>query len=85
MMDAKEIAAATLPLPATEVVGSDRYAVTVVAANRTGRRITVLDRNCVRRDFSLRKDGRYRQMRVPAIRGCYLTVGVAEDHRDPHF
>lgn len=85
-MTPAQIASATLPLPATQRVGSDTYGCEVVACSPSGKTITVRRRNREERVFSWRAgDGVFRQKGTRAVRGCFLEVGEARDHYDPHF
>jgi hypothetical protein len=76
-------------MPATYCVGSDRYAMTVVAIKRNGRTVEARhgkpDESIPYRAakaFTLRKNGRY------ILQGCEsgtLALGVAVDYLDPSF
>lgn len=86
MMDANQIAAATLPLPATERIGSDSCACQVVAASPSGKTITVRRPHRPDRVFTWRaKRGVFMAKGAKVVRGCFLEVGVAVDRYDPHF
>ena len=69
--------------PATFHIGSDRYAGSIVNVKRNGRTITFRFANSNREeDFTLRGGGTY----YSKGSNCgYLSLGVAEDHRDPSF
>jgi hypothetical protein len=68
--------------PATYHIGSDRYAAEVIQVRREGREITV-QTVAGNRTFTYRtKTGYYK------LKGSdygFLTLGVAEDYRDPNF
>lgn len=72
-------------LSCTYGIGGDRTAGRVVEVSKSGRIIKVEFSNYgnpTQELFTRRADGRYK----PAGSKCgYLTFGIAEDYRDPHF
>jgi hypothetical protein len=85
-MTPDQIASATLPLPATQRVGSDSYACAVVGRSPSGKTITVRRRNRPDAQYSWRAgDGVFRARGARPVRGCFVCVGEAVEQMDPHF
>ncbi len=70
-------------MPATYHIGSDSYGGTIVDIKRNGRTLVFqLTYQRVAEEFTLRKSGTF----YAKGSNCgYLTLGVAEDYRDPSF
>jgi hypothetical protein len=68
-------------MPATMSINGDSYGGSIAEIKRNGRTL-VFVRNQSRSEFTLRSDGSYRE------KGCsfvFLSLGHAEERRDPHF
>lgn len=75
-------------MPATIGICGDRYPAMVVEVLSKSRIKIAHTNNGVAEDrvevWSLRKDNRWRPQGAGANSGYYLTLGRAEDYRDPH-
>ena len=73
----------TIGMLATYTIGSDRYAGSIAEIKRNGRTIVFKFAHSGRcEDFTLRGRGMYYGK---GSKCGYLSLGVAEDYRDPSF
>ena len=73
----------TVGMPATFTIGSDRYAGSIAEIKRKGRTIVFkFAHNNRTEDFTLRGRGMYYSK---GSKCGYLSLGAAEDYRDPSF
>ena len=76
----------TVGIDCTLYVGSDSYSAKVILVSSDKRTIWVSDQVGETAEYTLRKDGNYRERGIPLGSGYgYLRIGTAKTYRDRSF